>query len=151
VIWGEESRLISPDKISSIAVLGNAQLSSAALRLAAASGVPIYIYHPNHGKIASKMDSPYFHNWAEVRRQQVLFAMDVAATQWIISLFEYKTRFQNDNLTFLKDRKPHLAKGILLTIQKNEKGFLAFNKFEKTPLETARPHLMGLEGALARA
>jgi CRISPR-associated protein Cas1 len=151
VILGEQSRLISPDKITSIAVLGNAQLSSAALRLAAESGVPIYIYHPNHGKIASKMDSPYFHNLAAVRRQQVFFAVDVAATQWIISLFEYKTQFQNDNLKFLKDRKPHLAKSIVQTIQNSEKGGIAFKKFEKALLETARPHLMGLEGALARA
>jgi CRISPR-associated protein Cas1 len=150
VILGEESRLISPDKISSIAVLGNAQLSSAALRLAAASGVPIYIYHPNHGKIASKMDSPYFHNLAEVRRQQVLFAMDIAATQWIISLFELKTQFQNDNLTFLQNRKPNLAKSIAQTIPKTAKGLDAFKPLQTSLLETVRMQIMGVEGNLAR-
>jgi CRISPR-associated protein Cas1 len=150
VILGEQSRLISPDKITSIAVLGNAQLSSAALRLAAESGVPIYIYHPNHGKIASKMDSPYFHNLAAVRRQQVFFAVDVAATQWIISLFEFKTQFQNDNLKFLQNRKPQLSKTITQTIQNSEKWLLAFKKVEKILLEDARPHIMGIEGTIAK-
>jgi CRISP-associated protein Cas1 len=150
VILGEQSRLISPDKITSIAVLGNAQLSSAALRLAAESGVPIYIYHPNHGKIASKMDSPYFHNLAAVRRQQVFFAVDVAATQWIISLFEHKTQFQNDNLKFLQNRKTQLSKMVAQTIQNSEKGVLSFKKFEKTLLEEARPHIMGIEGMIAK-
>jgi CRISPR/Cas system-associated endonuclease Cas1 len=68
VILGEESRLISPDKITSIAVLGNAQLSSAALRLAAESGIPLFIHHPQNGKAEVRMDSIYFQNLAEVRR-----------------------------------------------------------------------------------
>jgi CRISP-associated protein Cas1 len=126
------------------------KLSSAVLRLAAESGVPIYIYHPNHGKIASKMDSPYFHNLASVRRQQVFFAFDVAATQWIISLFEFKTQFQNDNLTFLQNRRPHLSKSIAQTILKSTESLSLFKPYETVLLEKARPHFLGIEGSIAR-
>jgi CRISPR-associated protein Cas1 len=96
------------------------------------------------------MDSPYFHNLAAVRRQQVFFAVDVAATQWIISLFEIKTQFQNDNLKFLQNRKTQLSKTITQTIQNSEKGLLSFKKFETTLLEEARPHIMGIEGMIAK-
>jgi CRISPR-associated protein Cas1 len=96
------------------------------------------------------MDSPYFHNLAAVRRQQVLFAMDLAATQWIISLFELKTQFQNDNLTFLQNRRPHLAKNIAQTIQKTAKWLDAFKPIQTGLLETVRMQIMGVEGNLAR-
>ncbi len=68
-----------------------------------------------HGIFASlhrtmaRTQPPYFHNRAEVRRSQVLFAMDAAATEWIIGLLEFKTPFQKDNLKFWKDRNPHSA------------------------------------------
>jgi CRISPR-associated protein Cas1 len=75
----------------------------------------------------------------------------VAATQWIISLFELKTQFQNDNLKFLQNRKTQLSKTIAQTIQKSVNLLLSFKKVETVFINEARPHLMGIEGTLARA
>jgi CRISP-associated protein Cas1 len=126
------------------------KLSSAALRLAAESGVPIYIHHPQNGKAEVRIHSVFFQNLPEIRRQQVLFALDSAATRWVIGLFEAKTQLQNDNLKFLQNRKPHLAPKIAQTLQNSEKGFRSFQKFEKDLLEVVRPHFLGIEGNLAK-
>jgi CRISPR-associated protein Cas1 len=146
----EESRLISPDKISSIAVLGNAQLSSAALRLAAESGIPFFIHHPQNGKAEVRMDSIYFHNLAEVRRQQILFALDAEATQWLISLFQWKQVFQNENLDFLARRKTAFATEIERTKKTMQQIFTTFEPLQTEPVEAVRLSIMGLEGNIAR-
>jgi CRISP-associated protein Cas1 len=150
VILGEQSRLISPDKITSIAVLGNAQLSSAALRLAAESGIPIFIHHPQNGKAEVRMDSIYFQNLAEVRRQQILFALDAEATQWVVSLFQCKQTFQNENLDFLARRKIAFASELGRTKTAMQALFTHFEALQTQPVDSVRLSIMGIEGNIAR-
>lgn len=72
IINKTQRRTISPKKVSSIAILQNCLLSSAAVRLAVEHRIPITFFHPT-GKPQAHLWSPYFGSIASIRRQQVLF------------------------------------------------------------------------------
>lgn len=151
VAVNDESRLISPHKISSIAITSQALVSTAAMRLAAQHDIAIYLHHPSTGKAEARIHSIYANNLPEVRRQQVLFALDVAATQWIISLFDLKKAHQQENLLFLKNRKTAFAAQMDKTIADTEGGVLQFQKHQNALIVDVRNSLLGIEGSIARA
>jgi CRISP-associated protein Cas1 len=149
VTQGEESRMISPMKITSIVVLSSCLLSAAAVLLAVEHEIPIY-FNNAYGKPQARLDSVYFKNLPIIRRQQVLFALEANATAWVVSLFELKKIHQFDNLDLIKDRKSALKTTIEKRQTDMDKTLSDMIKLKKAILPTVSNSLMGLEGTMAR-
>ena len=101
----KERRLISPHRLSSIAVISPCALSSAAVLLAVAHKIPI-IFFDHAGEPEAQVWSTQFGHLAELRRAQVLFAMTDAAVAWATRIFELKTDGQLANLTWMQTFRP---------------------------------------------
>lgn len=99
-------RLISPTRVSSIAVTSACVISSSAIHLAVAHQIPIYFLDA-FGQVAARLGGASFGNLAELRRQQVKFCDTIHATEWCIGLYEHKSQAQQDHLTQLAIRCPH--------------------------------------------
>ena len=145
----KQSRLISPHKLTSIAVLADCLLSASVIRLAAQHEIPILFFNRS-GKVESRLWSPKFGSIATIRRHQVLFTNSHEATDWVIDLFQLKTAHQIQNLDFLINRK----KGLADILKADKKDILrlseSMDKHRHKKLEVVRSTLMGLEGSIAR-
>jgi len=153
IVRKQEKRLISPSRITSIAVTADCLLSSAAIRLAAQHKIPIY-FMDGTGQAKARLWSAQFGSIATIRREQTLFALEPEATDWIISLFRLKTQHQIDNLKKLKrrKRKTKVEGQIASTLQKLSASDPQWNPViaRKGKIGESRNTLMGIEGSLAR-
>lgn len=150
ILAKEEKRIISPHRITSIAVMADCLLSSAAIRLAAEHQIPIYFMNAT-GRADAKLWSAAFGSLATIRRQQVLFALKPEATRWVISLLEIKLEEQIKTLTQLRRRSPSKAGMIDEGIHALKKGFEGFGNLSQVTVSEARSQVMGIEGAMAQA
>jgi len=148
----KEKRLISPRRISSIAVTADCLISAAAIRLAAKHEIPIYFFN-GQGKAEARLWSANFKGLANIRRAQVLFAREKEATEWVISLFEMKTSHQIACLKFILRKKRNSKDGQMLRskIREIESAPSQFQQLSNTLIEKSRNDLMGMEGALAKS
>ena len=145
----KHERLISPERVSSIAVTSNCMLSSAAIRLAIKHLIPIYLMGA-FGNVEARLWSPSFGHLSTFRRKQVHFYESVLATKWVIDLFELKTSHQLDNLIFLKNRKIAQTKLIEHNCNQMEELKLDFKYFAEQKLSECTSEMMGKEGIIAR-
>ncbi len=88
-----EQRFISPEQLSSIAVLADCLLSTAAIRLAVAHEIPIYLLDGT-GKIEAKLWSPHFVGLASLRRAQALWHEMAAPAAWVGKIVALKIERQ---------------------------------------------------------
>lgn len=103
VTAGKERRMISPHKVSSIAVISPCTLTSAAVLLAVEHRIPI-IFFDHSGEPEAQVWSTRFGNLAELRRAQVLFALDEQAAVWATEIFRVKAAGQLENLAWIQDK-----------------------------------------------
>jgi CRISPR-associated protein Cas1 len=150
VIGKEKQRLISPERVTSIAVSAECLLSAAAIRLAVEHGIPIFFFGPT-GDIEGKLWSPYFVGMASLRRAQALWLESPDSLHWAVGLAEKKTSRQAGHLRELhkypdlgEDLTQHLA---LLEAQCAE--LRQTNPLSANP-DALRQRLLGLEGAAAK-
>ena len=80
IIGKEGRRLISPKRVTSIAVTADCLLSAAAIRLAAQHKIPIYFFNRS-GMADARLWAANFGSIATIRRRQVLLAETPEATQ----------------------------------------------------------------------
>ncbi|MFK8009784.1 MAG: CRISPR-associated endonuclease Cas1 [Saprospiraceae bacterium] len=150
VVLNEKSnRVISPAKLTSIAVTANVLLHTDAISLAIRQKVPI-LFFDRIGKAKARIWSPYFESISTLRRQQVKFTEGLPATDWMLNLFWLKTQGQLYNLERLKTqrlRSVKLVKRTISQIQTNQKSLEAFR--QHLP-EMCRNNVMGVEGNIAR-
>lgn len=150
IIHKKGKRLISPFKVSSIAVTADCYLSTAAIRLAVSHGIPIYFIN-KYGKTDAQLWSANFEKKTEIRRKQVIFSETVEATRYILILFELKTNGQIKNVDHWCSRqvseinRAAESKKILLDYFKKAKKLASDQK-----LDSVRDQLMGLEGTAAK-
>lgn len=142
-------RLISPAKLTSIAITANVILSSSAVVLSIKSQVPILFFN-RIGKAQARLWSPYFESIATLRRQQIRFCESVEATSWIIDLFGLKTAGQVENLKFLKSHTTRLTTGIETSIRQIKRHSRKLEDHRESLPEECRQQLMGIEGNLAK-
>lgn len=142
-------RLISPKKLTSIAITQQVWISSDAVVLAIKNELPI-LFFDRIGKAQARLWSPYFESIATLRRQQVRFGDSTKAADWIIQLFGLKAEEQIRHLLFLKNRKPALADSLDKGIQHIRRQQKAMEKHRGNPISDIRQNLMGLEGSAAR-
>lgn len=149
VTAGDEKRAISPESVSSIAVISPCMISSSAVELAAEAGIPIYFFDET-GDPRSCLRSPYFESLATLRRKQVYFSDSAEGAAWVALQFQLKTEHQIANLDYLRHRKTSLARqlGEIMAILEKEKMELSGRPEKPSPEWAAA--LMGWEGHVAR-
>ena len=142
-------RIISPARLTSIAITTNCQINASAIKLAAENQVPIYIFNVL-GQVQARMWSPYFSNTADLRKLQLKFCDTSAATQWIISLLKRKSTLQ---IQTLKQSGKNRT-GLLPQIEKDIVAMADFiSSFEAQGnflLEDCRNTILGIEGNLSK-
>lgn len=149
VAAGDESRMISPEQVASIAITAPCMLSSAAIELAAEAEIPIYFFD-RIGEARSCLRSPYFESLATLRRKQVYFSDSEAGGRWVIEQFQHKTAHQVQVLKYLKDRKSKYAADIESCILELEKRLGELEKKTGAPSSGWNASLMGWEGHQAK-
>ena len=150
LVEGEKSsRLISPAKLSSIAITANVVIHSDAVVLAISHQLPI-LFFDRIGKAKARLWSPYFESIATLRRQQLRFIESPEGTNWMLDLFEMKTEEQVKNLQFLKDRTTRLGSSLGTAVQQIRRQSRGFEAFRDQLAEECRSNIMGVEGNIAR-
>ncbi len=143
------TRSISPKKLTSIAVTAAVLISSDAIVLAIKNQIPI-LFFDKIGKAQARLWSPYFESIATLRQQQVRFADNPAATQWIIDLFGIKTEAQIANFQYLKRRRPTLKPNLDEAAEKMKQQTRNFAKQQGQLLANCGNALITNEAQLAR-
>lgn len=151
IVAKEGQRLISPKRVTSIAVTADCLLSASAIRLAASEGIPIYFFN-RAGKADAKLWGSNFGSIATIRREQTLFALKPEATAWVIGLFELKAEHQIQVLRFLiqKKKKSQLELRIRQGIEQIEAGIAELKKYREQPIKDCRSYMLGGEGQMAK-
>ena len=144
-----DERIISPQKISSIAITSAVMLSSSAIRLAIEHRIPIY-FIDSYGRVEGQLWAASFGHLATIRRSQVAFWQTLVATEWVIDLFVVKTSHQCQNLGFWANRLPSKKALLTKTIDDIEKQTVAFDKHRTSTLARCADSLRGIEGSAAR-
>lgn len=103
----KESRLIHPQRISSILITMPCRISSPALILAAESQIPV-VFCNNCGKPLARIWSPRFLNTSTLRRKQYVYTTHEKAIFWSEDIIKLKIQGQTDNLKFVASRKPSI-------------------------------------------
>jgi len=100
----KESRIIHPQRISSILITAPCRMSSPAVILAAESQIPVVICN-SCGKPQARLWSPMFLNTSSLRRKQYLFTTHERSLVWAEEIIKLKIQGQTDNLRFVAGRK----------------------------------------------
>lgn len=145
---GEEKRLISPHRISSIAALSRCTLSSAAVLLAVEHGIPI-IFIDECGDPEARIWSTRLSSRADIRRAQVVFALSEELLPWAVSLFRLKAKGQMENLQWGSGVSGKAAVDALKTITQLSEQLGEVKTGDD--LSAAIAWMMGKEGAMANA
>ena len=150
VTAGKERRMISPHKVSSIAVISPCTITSAAILLAVENKIPV-IFFDHSGEPDAQVWSTRFGNLAELRRAQVLFAMTDEAAAWAATVHGLKAQGQFDNLCWMQGKSAALP-DTTAVLQKAMDAMAP--QIARLPDKAlgAEPFvaIMGAEGAIAR-
>lgn len=131
IISKTESPTFSPDRITSIAINTFCGLSSSAIRLAIQHKIPIY-FIDQFGNVDGRVWSASFGHLSTLRRQQVYYAISLAATDWVVELLSHK----------FKNQCQHLRNFARLHPSKKEKIDLFIGKADLTVLDFAKGKLL---------
>ncbi len=150
IVSATAKRLISPKRLTSIAITSNAMISAGAVMLAAENQVPIY-YYDWIGDIRAKMWSPYFSNLASIRRKQLLLSEGQFAVDFTIANLLLKLDMQE---LLIGRMIHHHGSDAKAGFFKNN-ALLAREQFKRHSLsgqtmDAARPSIMGIEGSISR-
>ncbi len=142
-------RMISPKRISSIAITTHCQVNTAVIKLAANQQIPIYFYN-NFGTIQARMCSPHLINLASLRRKQLLFYDQPEATNWVLNTLTQKTLLQIKHLQQLSARKPRHKTAVETASQKMTTYLNKTKTLRNKHLDDVRKKLLGIEGNLSK-
>jgi len=148
LIKGEQSsRVISPAKLTSIAITAKVILHTDAVVLCVKNQIPI-LFFDRIGRANARVWSPYFESIATLRRYQVKFGEGVEASSWMVDLFLLKAEEQIENLRWLNARSNRA--GLETAIKQIRQQSKAFEGFRDQLLDECSSRMMGVEGAIAR-
>ena len=145
----KHERLISPARVTSIAVWSYCMLSSAAIKLAIENQIPIYFLDA-FGNVVGKLGSASFGNQADLRRQQVYFRDSVQATEWVIYSLRLKADLQIANLSYLANRKQAEATMLNGVIEQMKATSESIDTNKNQLLDDCADTIRGKEGTIAR-
>lgn len=139
-------RLISPHRVSSIAVIRDCLISTAALRLAAKHRIPIH-FCTTTGKAEAAVYSAKYDNLTTLRRTQVLWGLDQRGTKLVVEWFDLKTKHQIQHLQQLANLDLTAQQAaIQFLIQQQSKISLLVDQ----TVTSVRGTMLGLEGSAAK-
>jgi CRISPR-associated protein Cas1 len=147
ILSKEHERIISPAKISSIAITTHCGLSSSAIRLAIEHRVPIY-FIDSMGNVEGQICSASFGHLSTLRRKQVFFYNSPEATNWVINLLKTKCEHQNNHLRWLVRNHPSKLDITESFISRNDLNILQFSKGHQ--LNNCADVIRGNEGIYSR-
>lgn len=139
-------RLISPHRVSSIAVFRDCLISTAALRLAAKHSIPVFFCSAT-AKAEAALYAASYANITTLRRQQVLWAETAQGTALMIEWLGLKTANQIQHLRQLKSLSDTQKVQTIAFLQQQ---FLQMGTLKNKKIEQARQQLLGLEGSAAK-
>lgn len=144
-----QKRMISPHRVSSIAVTGDCLISSAAIKLATDHKIPIFFFNAS-GKIKARLWSENFGSIADIREQQVMYKRSPLAIDWVIGLFKLKGEHQKECLQTMIHHQPQLAHQLKKNQEELGRKMLAFERYKGKLVKDHRNALMGIEGNIAK-
>ena len=145
----KSSRIISPGKLSSIAVTATIVLQTDAIQLAIQHKIPI-LFFGRYGKLTARIWTPRFESISTLRRQQVRFTESTEATAWMIDVFQIKTDGQLYALRYLQNLMPRNTGAISKAMQSIKQQRRQFESYREQLPDQCRKNIMGTEGAIAR-
>jgi CRISPR-associated protein Cas1 len=151
IIGETDQRLISPERVTSIAVTADCLLSTAAIRLAVEHQIPIFL-HGKTGAVEGKLWSPHFVGLASLRRGQALWLeQDHLWIPWGMRLAHLKTSRQLEHLQ-MQAEKRGLSKGLsdYQADLNRTLSDLSPDQYTGQDPEQIRQRLLGLEGSASR-
>lgn len=143
-----KERLISPVKVSSIAITSECTLSTAAIRLAIEHRIPIYIIDAL-GRVLGQFWSASFGHLSTLRRKQVLFADTSAATDWIVDAYRLKIQQQAENLIWLS-KHPDIMSKKHPDIDGMSKSIEKLDECQGKPMKKVENAIRGYEAVAAK-
>lgn len=146
---GEEVRLISPVRVTSILVSAPAMLSSSALCLAAQHGIPVLVLQRS-GRLGARVYNADRAGHVRLRRSQSCFPEHSDATSWCIDLLHLKLSGQVRVLGLLAEHRGGQREAIATARKLLHQQQRAMKTLAGMPLEQVRSRLMGHEGTAAR-
>ncbi len=146
----KRSRMISPLRVTSIAITQQCTISSAAILLAAEHEIPILFFNRT-GRAKARLWSPYFGSIATIRRRQAEYAHSPEATQWIIDLLKLKLEHQTSNLRYMARLRPAFADKLEAAIYKMNTHIEGLKNYHNELLADCGNSIIGIEGSIARA
>jgi len=149
IVSKKHRRVISPHRVSSIAVVRDCLISTAAIRLAIKHKIPIFFFS-YAGNAEGSLWSPYFGSIATIRRNQLKLAETEAATSLIVDWFQLKMEWQQTQLLSLAEKIPSKAVNIGETIRKMTRQSDKMKAFKGQQLRQCRMKLLGTEGVAAK-
>lgn len=143
------SKIISPKRVSSIAITTNCNVNSSAIKLAANNNIPMYFYN-NFGTLQARMCSPFLVNLASLRRKQLYFYDTVEATNWVLFIITEKTTLQLNLLNQLANRKVKFKNEVSIAQTKIKSSLIKLKQLKNTPIDAVRNSLLGYEGNISK-
>ena len=149
IVSKKHRRVISPHRVSSIAVVRDCLISTAAIHLAIKHRIPIFLFS-YAGKAVGSLWSPYFGSIATIRRNQLKLAETEAATSLIVDWFQLKMERQQTQLLVIAETMPNKAVKTGVAIKKMTQQSDKMNIFRGQHLTKCRMQLLGTEGVAAK-
>jgi len=149
VIGKKSRRMISPQKLSSILITTEVNMSTAAILLAAQHGIAV-IYVDRNGKVRARLWSPHFVGTAQLRLAQMAYSQEVGATRWMKQLILYKLQSQLEHIEKIqaKVEDQTACRAVVKSIGET---LVRIDQLAEVSPEQVRPNLLGLEGAASQA
>ncbi|HQU77128.1 MAG TPA: CRISPR-associated endonuclease Cas1 [Chitinophagales bacterium] len=147
---GEEVRMVSAHRVTSMAIGNSCTLSSSALLLALKHHIPVYLLD-GIGRISGQVSGTGFSNHTSIRRQQVLQKDSDWSKRYIIDLIVTKLQRQQAHINILLDGISHAnsTKAVYFVRSVGEVVAALNNNTQEGEL-TDLSVLSGWEGQLAR-
>lgn len=146
----ENTRLIMPDKISTIIISEDVFIKAEALILAAQHQIPVY-FQGAYNEIIAYSRSVEYNLQASLRRKHILFLENFEKrTNWCKWLFKQKLENQILVMKYIADRKPAVESEILERISAINNIQKKINQISADTFELFLNTLLGFEGSCAR-
>ena len=145
----KQSRMISPRRITSIAVVTDCSFTTAALLLAVKNEIPV-LFFSRTGKENARIWSPYFGSISTLRRKQLAFYCRPEAAAWCGMLLKLRGNGQISNLDKLH-REGRLSSERYFEVKEGIRKILesVVDLGSSSNMKFAG-RLMGLEGTVSR-
>ncbi len=148
ITQGEQSRSISPVKVTAIHIFKTATLSTAALLMAAEHDIPVLVYD-SHYKPAIRLWKSNFTSTGAVRVIQPVFCESTGCIDWCRKLLINKLSGQLHHISIIKNRWPGQLQNCAPAEEQIKKSIDKIDSFQNT--SEILPSIRGLEGIATAA